>query len=337
MIRHRFTGLLLCAWLIGLGLPASAQQDISGTWRGTLTVAPDAAVTIHFVLTRGVDGAWSAVVGSPDPAGLPDTPASSVSFDGNRLELSVDALSGSYVGTLGDGGFDGEWRQEGIAFPLALRHFVRTELSQADRDRLAGSWVGRLALPTGASLALVFRFESGADGELTGLLDSPEQGAMGLAMANIELAGDELALNVPVVMGRYTGTFEGDRLVGTWSQGTGFPLTLERGEYVPTVATLDLAAADFARLAGTWHGQLGPFDVTIRFETNDDGTPAAYLDVPGQGVAGLPISSAALTGDELALRIDPIAATLTATLAGDELTGEWAQGPQAVPVTFSRR
>ncbi len=333
---HRCTSVLLSGLLFALSLPVAAQQDITGTWRGALTVAPDTSLTIDFVLTREADGGYSAIVASPDPGGIPEVPVSRVEFAANRLVLAVDALGGAYEGTLGDDSIEGEWRQEGETFPLVLRRYERTELSEADRERLVGSWTGALELPTGVSLALVFRFETGDDGELIGMLDSPEQGASDIAMADIELAGDALTLNVPQIMGRYIGTIQGDRITGSWSQGGSIPLTLERGEYVPTVIELDLSADDVARLTGSWRGQVGPLEVIIRIQTNDDGTPVATLNVPAQGVGGLPVTAAQLTGDQLTLRIDTVGVTLIATLDGDQLSGDWQQGPESVPVTLSR-
>jgi hypothetical protein len=329
--------IALLASLAAVSHPAAAQRDISGTWRGQLAVAPDTNLTIEFVLMRGADGSYTAIVTSPDQGGVKDVPASSVSFESNRLVLAVDALSGSYEGTLADGTIAGEWRQEGAVIPLALRPYQRTGLSQADKDMLAGSWVGKLTAPNGRSLAIVLRFAAEDGGDLTGFLDSPDQGAKDIAVTDIELVDGELSLNVPQVRGQYRGTVEGEEITGSWVQGAPTPLTLQKGEYTPTAADIGLTGDDMARLAGSWKGQLGPLEITIRFETNDAGDHVASLNVPAQGIGGLPVSAATLSGAELSLSIAAIGAQFTATLAGEELTGGWTQGPQTTALTLTKQ
>lgn len=316
---------------------ASAQQDISGTWQGNLAVAPDQNLTIHFVLTRAADGTYSGMVTSPDMGGIKDIPANTVSFEANRLVMTVDELSGAYDGTLANGTLTGEWRQEGSAFPLVLSPYERPVLSQAAIDFLTGEWSGKLETPVGISLTIVLRFETSADGQFVGFLDSPDQGARGIPMTDLQFVDNSLSVNVPRVQGVFTATATADALTGTWSQGGGqTPLALTRGAYTPTVTALGLTGATFGRLAGTWKGQLGPLELMIRFERAEGGESVGYLDVPAQGASNVPVTEASLTGDQLTLRIAAIGATYTAALAGSELSGQWQQGPVNNPLTLTR-
>ena len=245
--------VLMLILLSGAAGPALAQEDISGTWSGKLPVSPDQTLEIHFVLTRAADGSYSAVLTSPDQGGIQDIAATSASFDGNRLMLSVDALSGSYDGVLADGRITGNWSQPGSEIPLELVPYVASVLSDADKDRLRGSWVGELA-PPGQTLAIVFRFQDNEDGEFVGLLDSPDQGAKDIATANIRIEGDQLKFAIPRIGGEYTGTLSGDSIEGTFRQGQALPLNMQRGEY--TARGLELPPDVIERIEGPWHGRV---------------------------------------------------------------------------------
>jgi hypothetical protein len=332
--------LVVAAVLAGLSGTAAAQEDISGTWAGQLEVAPDTQLEIHFVLTRAGDGSYAAVVTSPDPGGIKDVAANAVSFADGRLSMTFDALSGGYEGTLANGELTGEWRQPGASLPLALVPYEAPVLSQADIELLEGQWVGKLSAG-GGELTIVFRFETNEDGELVGNLDSPDQGARGIAMSNIELVDGELSFRVARVRGEYTATLEGDRMTGTWNQGQPAPLNMTRGEPTPTVARLGLSAEQMAAVGGKWSGTLttprGDVELTIRLETAENGDPVGYLDVPAQGLSDVPISAATYADDgRLTVSILPMRAAFAGDVSGDEATGEWTQGPAAVPLTLTR-
>ena len=90
-----------------------------------------------------------------------------------------------------------------------------------------GIWQGSLPGP----LRLVFHVENAPRGGLRGTMDSPDQGAMGLAIDRIAFEGGSLRFEMRAIGGDYRGamTASGDSLVGRWSQaGTAMPLTLVR-------------------------------------------------------------------------------------------------------------
>jgi len=327
----------VAAALAALSSGVVAQEDISGTWAGTLAVGPGTELEIHFVLTPAAGGGYSAVVTSPDPGGVQNMPASRVTFESNRLSLDVEALSGAYEGTLADGTITGEWRQEGTSIPLALVPYEAPVLSQAAIDALAGEWVGRIETPAGG-LAIVYRFEKDTAGKLVGSLDSPDQGVRGLQITEIEVAEGELSLRVPRVGAEYTATLATAEMTGTWSQqGASMPLNMSRGEFTPTVTTLDLSAEAMADVAGAWKGTLGPLEVVFRFEETADGDYVGYLDVPAQGASDVPITTATYFEDRLTVHIAAIGASYWGDVSGSEMSGEWTQGPGTNPLTLARQ
>jgi hypothetical protein len=333
-IRIIFATLLAIYATAGL-----AQQDVSGTWAGNLAVGPDTSLQILFVLTRQPDGSYSAVVTSTDPGGIKDMPATSVSFDGNQLDLAVEALSGSYEGTFADGTFSGNWSQPGGSIPLTLAPYVAPTLTDADKDLLRGSWVGKLETPIG-NYTMVFRFEDDADGEFTGFLDSPDEGARGIPITNIELTDGKLEFRVPRAVLTYTATMaDGKMTDGTWSQrGQDVPLSMEKGEYVP--AGIQLSDEAFSRLEGSWVGKLtnpagNQLNVVFRFEKNDEGNIAAFMDSPDQGAKGIPVTEASLDGDQLSMTIPAARGSYTATVTDGQIEGTWSQGPNQQPLVLT--
>ena len=96
------------------------------------------------------------------------------------------------------------------------------------QDPWVGDWQGSLQVGP-QSLPLIVHLTQGADG-LEATMDSPAQGAMGIPVSSVRVAGDSLVFEVAVIQGRYEGVRGSGGLVdGTWSQGpNALPLVLER-------------------------------------------------------------------------------------------------------------
>ncbi len=97
---------------------------------------------------------------------------------------------------------------------------------------MEGSWSGSLKLGA-QTLRIVFHFKRTSEGEWAGTLDSPDQGAFGIAISRITLEGRKLTVRVDSISGVFEGTLseDGKQIVGEWSQlGNKFPLTLTFGE-----------------------------------------------------------------------------------------------------------
>jgi len=161
------------------------------------------------------------------------------------------------------------------------------------QEALAGTWEGLLD-EGGASIRTVLHLALDAEGRLAGTVDSPEQDAFGLEVADLLLAGDALAFRVPETQGAWEGHLEEGRLVGTWRQrGAELELVLERVEVDP--------------LVGTWEGvgDFGPLRLRIRFHvgTREDGSLGASLVSPDQSPAHVPVASVEV-GEDGTVRFD---------------------------------
>ncbi len=103
---------------------------------------PATSLTVQFTFTKGSNGAYTAVLNSPDNPALKDTAASGVSWDGTNLKLQVPTLSGSFAGALKDGKVTGQWTQPGGNLPLVLAPYQKPVVTAAAAKSLAGSWNG---------------------------------------------------------------------------------------------------------------------------------------------------------------------------------------------------
>ena len=96
-------------------------------------------------------------------------------------------------------------------------------------QQIAGDWKGTLSVQ-GVDLELIFHF-AGDDGELTGTMDVPMQGASGIPVDVIEFTDNEFKLRVTALQINYAGELLGDSITGNYEQaGMALPLTLKRFE-----------------------------------------------------------------------------------------------------------
>jgi uncharacterized protein len=139
-----------------------------------------------------------------------------------------------------------------------------------------GVWAGFLAPIPGIELPLVFRIVW-EEGVLQATMDSPDQGAFGIPVAEASLVEASLLLSLPGIGGRYTGRLTApDTIEGQWEQGgQAFPLNLTRQtDGVPTRARSQEPVPPF------------PYEVRdVRFFNPDDGIHlAGTLTLPpGEG------------------------------------------------------
>jgi uncharacterized protein len=77
----------------------------------------------------------------------------------------------------------------------------------AEPATINGSWEGSLDLGA-AQLRLLFNFNTDANGRLAGTLDSPDQGAYGIAFDSVALTDNALRCEVRRISGVFAGTFD---------------------------------------------------------------------------------------------------------------------------------
>ncbi|MFO7575760.1 MAG: alpha/beta hydrolase [Bacteroidales bacterium] len=99
---------------------------------------------------------------------------------------------------------------------------------RAAREKLAGSWMGRLE-SGGMYLRLIFHINLNERDTLTASLESPDQASVVIPVGLVEYRGDSVIIEAVIIGGRYTGIMKGERNIeGKWEQmGNSFPLNLE--------------------------------------------------------------------------------------------------------------
>lgn len=266
---------------------AMAAENITGTWQGKLLVAPETELKIQFMISQDADDSYAVILNSPDQGGIKDIKANSVSYDSGSLKLEVADLSGSYEGVVKDGKIEGTWKQEGTSMPLNLTPYVKPTLTKEDKEKLLGSWNGPLEFP-GGSITAVYRFEMTEGGEFVGFADSPDQGAFGTPVTDIEMEDGIVTIKVSSWRTEFKGKMAGDEIIGEFKQGgQHLSVTLKKGEYKVKTINLDLSEESKEKILGSWHGQLetprGSRTVILRFETTEDGEFVGFADSPDPG------------------------------------------------------
>ncbi len=99
-------------------------------------------------------------------------------------------------------------------------------LQAQDAKAFVGDWNGAVKIAEmGADLEIVCHFKLDESGSLTGTIDSPSQGAFGLAIGDIVVEGKMISFGIddPNVPGdpRFEGTLDeaGTKISGDFSQG----------------------------------------------------------------------------------------------------------------------
>ncbi|MGB7294048.1 MAG: hypothetical protein WBC70_00525 [Candidatus Aminicenantales bacterium] len=114
-----------------------------------------------------------------------------------------------------------------FGIPLLITAFLvigpRPAFAQ-EAKAFIGDWKGAVSVPE-ADIDIVCHFQLDADGNLTGTIDSPTQGAFGLKLASITVEGKKISFGVddPNVPGdpKLEGTLDetGTKISGVFSQG----------------------------------------------------------------------------------------------------------------------
>jgi len=114
-----------------------------------------------------------------------------------------------------------------IAFAVFAALFPEPLAAQV--SRIEGDWQGTLKIQL-FELRIVFHLQSTKEGSWKATMDSPDQGAAGIAVDSVLPTRDTVRLVVTRIRGKYEGVFRGDTLMaGTWQQGgMTFPLDLRK-------------------------------------------------------------------------------------------------------------
>jgi hypothetical protein len=195
---------------------------------------------------------------------------------------------------------------------------------------LTGEWKGSLM----GQLPLVLHLDVDAKGALTATMDSPSQGANGLAGDNVKLGdGGALSFDIPKVGGNYAGTVSagGKTISGTWTQqGHSMPLEWTYAGTAAEAAEAE-AAVKPSPIDGDWAGAISAGGQTLHlifhFKAAPDGILCSMVS-PDQSPRPFPCGDVKISGKKVSLTAPGIHGTYEGKLRtdGKHIDGTWSQG-----------
>jgi pimeloyl-ACP methyl ester carboxylesterase len=222
--------MLTIALLVAVATTCRAQMPIVGDWQGTLNTGQgELRLVLH--ISKAQDGSLSATLDSVDQAanGIPVT---AISLKDSKLKLTIDAVHGSYGGTVNKDATEikGTWSQ-GPSLDLNFKRMaasLQKDQKPVPPSDIDGTWMGALDLG-GVKLRMVFHITNTADG-LTATADSPDQNATGMPVTAVTRNGSSLKFEMKQLGGVFDGKISEihTTIAGTWSQrGNTIPLVLK--------------------------------------------------------------------------------------------------------------
>jgi len=200
-------------------------------------------------------------------------------------------------------------------------------------------WEGTMKVRPGLELRLVVHVSEHEGAELSGTLDSPDQGASGLKISSIKIDQSRLVFELEDLGAKFDGKLNEAKTeaAGSWTQGGGTtPLTLVKKD----------KATPEPKIVGKeqiWEGKLAlNAGIGLRFvlhvaKTEDGGT-VAKLDSLDEGLKGLKLSSVILDKSQLSFDLKMSAARYEGKLNADgtEAAGHFLQGGAKLPLSFKK-
>jgi D-alanyl-D-alanine-carboxypeptidase/D-alanyl-D-alanine-endopeptidase len=219
---------------------------------------------------------------------------------------------------------------------LGLACFISLAgLAQTDPPQLAGDYKASLG-----TLHLVLHIAVDGSGKMSGALDMPEQGAVGLLCSDFVLQGADLSFAVPAVHGTWKGaaSSDGTTLTGTWNQGKPSPLVFTRD----TTREPFVPAAKPSAVDGIWLGTLQAGGTALRVQltvkSNQAGEEFCTGDSLDQRAMGMECANVKFAAGSFSFEVPSVRGSWEGKLESDRnsLTGTWTQGGP-LPLNFTRQ
>ena len=210
-------------------------QDITGDWNGTLNIQGTSLKIVFHINDDGDN--LTATMDSPDQ-GANGIPTDQTTFENGELIISAKKLGIKYKAQLDKEGkfINGNFNQNGMNLPLKMEKKKKEKLIKKsegklskDAEKILGSWNGALDV-NGTQLRIVFNVAE-ENGNLITTMDSPDQGATGLATDKTTFKNGKLTILVGKMGINYTAQLskDGTKVEGEFKQGgMTLPLILSR-------------------------------------------------------------------------------------------------------------
>lgn len=224
---------------------------------------------------------------------------------------------------------------------LMVLAFEGTSWSQSPAGP-AGHWEGAIETP-GQPLQIEVDLAARAGGTWEGTITIPAQNLKAFPLRNIAVQDSAVMFAMKGVPGEpeFKGTIskDGKSIVGQFSQGGAMmPFSLTwKGE--ATIEAPPKSTAISKDFEGAWDGVLNVGGTVLRLTlklANQDGGAAGSIISVDQGGAEIPVTAITQTASHLKFVVSAIGATYEGDFKDGQITGTWAQGPNTLPLVFSR-
>lgn len=207
------------------------ESKFAGNWKGELKISNvSLRIVFHINETNGI---INAVLDSPDQ-GAYGIEVDNVGIIGDSISLTITKIMGGFDGTLSADGklLSGYWKQGGTRFKLDLEKDLNPEDDEPNPDEIdfIQIWEGRLKI-SAFNVRIVIKLFEDPNGNLSGFMDSPDQGVTNIPLSNVQITENNFSFDVPSIKGEYKSEIIADSNLarGSWSQAAGaYPLNLKK-------------------------------------------------------------------------------------------------------------
>lgn len=204
-----------------------------------------------------------------------------------------------------------------------------SSMAAQEKPTLAGEYSGTID-----SLPIRLHLKVDAAGTVTGTLDSPNQGAIGILCADFHLDGKSLAFTVPELRGSWKGVITADGLTGVLDRDSPQPLNFARDTFVP--------AAKPSPVDGIWLGTLYsegmPLHVQLHVKSDGAGREYCSVDFLDQRLMDIECGNVTFSGNDFSFDVPLVNGHWAGKLSADgsALPGDWNHGNPS-PLNFTRQ
>ena len=213
--------------------------------------------------------------------------------------------------------------------------------------RAAGHWEGSIQLPS-TRLEVRVDLEQSGGGAWSGTIDIPVQALREFKLGDVTVTGRSVSFRMPGIPGdpKFAGELDetGKTISGQFTQsGQAFPFRLERKAKTALAGQTPSRGVPGKGLAGHWQGSLKPLPVielrlALEITNAPGGGSGGVMTSMDQGNAKIPISALTEKSGEVHLEVQSVGGVFDGKMNqdGSEISGDWKQGGNAMPLIFKR-
>lgn len=209
---------------------------------------------------------------------------------------------------------------------------------------MTGTWNGTLKVQ-GTQLRIAFNIEE-KEGVLSSTMDSPDQGAFGIATDATTFEDGKLTIKMSSMQIEYIGVWNetAGSIEGTFKQGLmEMSLNLskkkvkEKAQVKPQISK----NSPYRQITKKWNGliEIQGMSLPVVFNVEEkDGALAATMDSPEQGAFGIPTDAATFEDGKLTIKINSMQIEYSGIWneATESIEGTFKQGPMEIPLNLSK-